>query len=108
MPYCKKCGRRLGADAKFCPKCGTPVVAEAVKEAVREPQKRRLGTGNIWLTIVGAIAIIFGLGIKGKAIIQYQGTIPTGYISLEPFGWLFIAIGVAAVVFGIFEMVNNI
>ncbi len=25
MPYCKKCGNELSADAKFCPKCGTPV-----------------------------------------------------------------------------------
>jgi len=24
MPFCKKCGFELDADAKFCPKCGTP------------------------------------------------------------------------------------
>ena len=28
MPYCKKCGNELPADAKFCPKCGTAVLPE--------------------------------------------------------------------------------
>src|SRR6056297_844852 len=25
MPYCKKCQNKLSEDARFCPKCGTPV-----------------------------------------------------------------------------------
>lgn len=25
MPYCSKCGAEISKDAKFCPKCGTPV-----------------------------------------------------------------------------------
>ncbi len=28
MPYCKNCGNELSSDAKFCPKCGTPVISE--------------------------------------------------------------------------------
>ena len=28
MPYCSKCGNELSAEAKFCPKCGTPVTIE--------------------------------------------------------------------------------
>jgi hypothetical protein len=27
MPYCRKCGTKLEENARFCPKCGTPVVA---------------------------------------------------------------------------------
>jgi hypothetical protein len=30
MPYCKKCGAEILADANFCAKCGTPVTKEAV------------------------------------------------------------------------------
>jgi uncharacterized RDD family membrane protein YckC len=28
MPYCAKCGNELSAEAKFCPKCGKPMMLE--------------------------------------------------------------------------------
>jgi len=31
MPYCRKCGAELPKDARFCPACGTPIVAAEVK-----------------------------------------------------------------------------
>ena len=37
MPYCQKCGNELSTEAKFCPKCGTPVMLEQVTAAPSEP-----------------------------------------------------------------------
>jgi DUF4097 and DUF4098 domain-containing protein YvlB len=31
MPYCRKCGAELPKDARFCPACGTPIVAAEAK-----------------------------------------------------------------------------
>jgi hypothetical protein len=31
MPYCRRCGAELPKDARFCPACGTPVVAPEMK-----------------------------------------------------------------------------
>ncbi len=38
MPYCKKCGNELLPDAKFCPKCGTPVDAAQTPSAPYAPE----------------------------------------------------------------------
>ena len=35
MPYCKKCGSELPADANFCAKCGTPVTKEEAVAATK-------------------------------------------------------------------------
>ena len=35
MPYCKKCGAELLADANFCAKCGTPVTKEEAVAATK-------------------------------------------------------------------------
>jgi hypothetical protein len=107
MAYCKKCGKRLPARAKFCPNCAAPVSVEVAREAARAPKKWGLAPAGVQLTIGGIIAIIFGLWLKEKMIIQYEEMygmqIPVGYTSLEPFGWMIIAIGVAVTIFGIWK-----
>jgi class 3 adenylate cyclase len=36
MPACRTCGHELTPDAKFCPNCGSPVVAVAPAREVRK------------------------------------------------------------------------
>jgi hypothetical protein len=36
MPYCDECGEELGMSDKFCPNCGNPVPAKAVR-ATKKP-----------------------------------------------------------------------
>ena len=31
MPYCRRCGAKLPKNSRFCPACGTPVVAPEIK-----------------------------------------------------------------------------
>ena len=50
MPFCKKCGKQLGENARFCPVCGTPVGAAAtganVPPAAAQPQNQAPVTTN--------------------------------------------------------------
>lgn len=61
MPYCRKCGTKLEEDARFCFKCGTPVVV-TIPPA---PQARQMPMGkNPFL-----IPAIFLIGIVLTAVI---------------------------------------
>ncbi len=69
MPFCKHCGAELKEDAKFCPKCGTPVGAEErVKPRPKYAKEReacfgpRGSGGGLWGAISAAVFII-GLAI---------------------------------------------
>lgn len=39
--FCKQCGTALGDNAKYCPKCGTPVVQRQTAQTVLEPPQKR-------------------------------------------------------------------
>jgi hypothetical protein len=39
MPYCARCGARLGDDAKFCYRCGSPVAAPRVETVAGEVRR---------------------------------------------------------------------
>lgn len=66
--YCSKCGERLAEDAKFCPKCGTPVKLEATGETVVERFERDQYLQDHWIKraiayiidsiVVGAMATV--------------------------------------------------
>ncbi len=60
MPYCSKCGTKLGEDAKFCPACGTAVGPPVVgPERRREMRARRpISTLTIVLIVVLVAAVI--------------------------------------------------
>jgi hypothetical protein len=60
MPYCRKCGAQLDEQARFCPKCGTPV-----NQPASQPYRTRR-TGPFPITI---IAIIAGALILGLVIV---------------------------------------
>ncbi len=69
MPFCKKCGAELKEDAKFCPKCGTPVGAgERARPRGGYAKEREAcfgppgSGGGMWGAISFGVFII-GLGI---------------------------------------------
>lgn len=72
MSYCTKCGKELGKDIRFCPKCGGAVGAEGkaelrTRDAMAKRQEACFGPpgsgGGLW----GAIS--FGVFIIGLAIL---------------------------------------
>lgn len=88
MPYCKECGRRLPADAKFCPNCGTKILAELPTRPIKkpkpseEPQKREITTGRkalhwaisaVILYVVSAISLLSWWGAYNSIEVRYLG-----------------------------------
>jgi uncharacterized RDD family membrane protein YckC len=67
LPYCKNCGNELSQDAKFCPKCGTPVdyQPEAPRQAAPIASNLKLALWGerfvAWLIDVLIIGVIVGL-----------------------------------------------
>jgi len=59
MQYCSKCGAELDKDAKFCPKCGTPV-----GPLVAEPERRPISTlAIVLIVLIVAAAIVTVLAV---------------------------------------------
>ncbi len=54
MPYCRKCGTRLDADARFCQKCGTPVLTYAPPPPPPRPYRR----SPVTVVVIAVIAIL--------------------------------------------------
>ena len=66
--YCRKCGRELSEDTKFCPKCGTSIeVTEKKNEIVKngDTEKPKLKLGLI-VGILVFIAFIVCIGLFSK------------------------------------------
>ncbi len=69
MPYCKNCGNEIQPDAKFCPRCGTPVEAsqQATPSAEASPMMPRLEIAFwgerflAWLIDVVLLGIFVGI-----------------------------------------------
>lgn len=63
MTYCRKCGAELEENAKFCPKCGTPVALqvgerrEAIRQ-VRRPMSPLAIAGVAILVIVVVVGLV--------------------------------------------------
>jgi len=70
--FCKKCGKELAADSKFCAFCGTTIGEEAQPISGKPPKdtsKKKLPKGCVigcivlWiLAIVGILVSVFGPG----------------------------------------------
>lgn len=59
--------------------------------------------GGVIMTIVGVFILLGGLYFKDKIIVR-----DFGWTSLEPLGYLFIAIGLAFMIFGIYSWTSNV
>lgn len=63
MPYCKKCGRKLKPDQRFCPNCGTEVLRPPVKPSERLPKPgKKLAVPLVvgLVLIVAAVCMMVG------------------------------------------------
>ncbi len=58
---CKKCGKELTQDAKFCLYCGEPVMPEEEKPQQVEGPKKKNGKAKFWL--IGAASVLFVAGV---------------------------------------------
>ncbi|MEM2873113.1 MAG: zinc ribbon domain-containing protein [Nitrososphaerales archaeon] len=60
MPYCKKCGAEYAEGARYCTKCGTPVVEEW-----KPPREECFGEGRAERDYLGLVSFGFFLLIVG-------------------------------------------
>ena len=70
--YCRKCGRELSEDTKFCPKCGTSIEVtekknEIVKNGDTEKPKLKLGL-IVGILVLIALIVCIGLFSKEKTV----------------------------------------
>lgn len=65
MPYCRICGAQLEENARFCHKCGTPIVicppAPPPPPPAKPVQKHRVSPEIVALIVVVAVAVIVSL-----------------------------------------------
>jgi hypothetical protein len=85
MPYCRKCGKEVGEDAKYCPACGSAVDTSKV----RYSKPRRGSTaGKVIAVIFGGLLILVSFGVLagGAALIWAQGALtdPQGFMISKP------------------------
>jgi uncharacterized RDD family membrane protein YckC len=88
MPYCQKCGNALPEEAKYCPVCGTAVVAEeapaapAVPTAPAAPEVSGLTLALWWervvawlidVAIIGVVVFILGLFASLATLTWWSG-----------------------------------
>ena len=68
MPYCRRCGTQLEENARFCHKCGTPVVtyippAAPVQPAQSKPLRKEplivIGIGLVVILVTAAVIVAF-------------------------------------------------
>ena len=69
--FCKNCGTQLKNEAKFCPRCGVPVVSQEMAAQQTQPldtavQQKKWKNSYTVLVLIGifAVAIAAGFGIK--------------------------------------------
>jgi hypothetical protein len=94
--YCKKCGRAVTSDAKFCEYCGTPIdipVSPISQHVLPSPEPTRSGAVTVGhyaglvsrklplkLLAVALIALIVGFGIGASSFRTSPGL---GYITVK-------------------------
>jgi len=86
LPYCRRCGKEIGEDVKYCPSCGAAVDAA---EAIYRKPARGISVGKILALIFGGLLLLVSFGIiaGGGAIIWAQNTMmtPEGFMMSGPF-----------------------
>lgn len=82
MPYCWKCGARLGEEARYCPSCGAYVAQP--ERRVERVEKKRNGV-KIILLVFGGLFLLgsFGLFIAGGLLLSVNSELTgsSGFIS---------------------------
>ena len=82
--FCRKCGEKIDADMKFCPKCGAPINQNTA--GIRpelEPDLEQKQTGGMqrlvkkkskWSVIVAVIVILAAVIVAGVLVMKKQQT----------------------------------
>jgi len=85
MPYCRKCGKEIGEDAKYCPACGSAVGAAEVRYS---KPTRGSTAGKVIAVIFGGLLLLvsFSIFAGGAALTWAQGTLtdPQGFMLSKP------------------------
>ncbi len=79
MVYCQKCGAENEDTAKFCKKCGAPLVIEPSKTEVIEKPKAIAGTYPVDITWV-FIGTIIAFGIAYILALVFMDVLAGGFI----------------------------
>ena len=75
MTYCRNCGAKLEENAKFCSKCGTPVVMQPIER--KEPISRKRRSMSPWM--------IAGIAVLAIVVLAAIIAIPLLFGGLFPF-----------------------
>lgn len=100
MIYCRKCGKEMTSDAKFCPVCGEPVYAAppAYPQPARliRPRHGRMlagvcqGLANAyvwevsWVRVIAVLLAVFAGGLGLIAYIIFWIVMPEEPLALPP------------------------
>jgi len=118
LPYCTKCGKELGSDAAFCPRCGTPVggsgtgptapgaALSGIDSVIREPAAQEYWVQRIVAFAIDAIIVYLVLGVLAVAFaLPFFAISSIGTMAAMITGVLSFVAGIVLVLyFAFFEM----
>ena len=76
MPYCRRCGAELPKNARFCPACGTPVVARDIKPMETHRTLKVTGKPKVVVTTIAPGSVEVRSGPKAEVIVALDLRIP--------------------------------
>lgn len=73
--YCRKCGRQLGASAKFCPRCGARISESSAQNSSHKTKRDKVMSKNDsgmprYLMVIVGVAIFAVLGVLLSSILS--------------------------------------
>ena len=101
--FCKKCGKPIGVDDKFCPHCGTPVTDGAAGDDIFPPYTPPMNWYKFLIyfsLFAGAVVSFLGAALSVLGIVTDLKT----YLSNAPLLALEIAYMACNLVFGFFAL----
>jgi len=76
MPYCRRCGAKLPKNSRFCPACGTPVVAPEIKPMETHRTLKVTGKPKVVVTNIAPGSVEVRSGPEAEVTVDLDLRIP--------------------------------